>query len=188
MREKLRAKPLRWRVGLGFLLTDELFSLSGDRRAYANRYRLYYALGAGGSFYLAWNVWTAAGIVAGAWLPDLTNLGLDFAIAATFIALVIPDIKSLEARHLHRVPSSLQRLPDGVWLACPEVTRVVVGVNNPIKYRLERHFLVGNWSIGLVLRDNRGRKLAVWLLKSTCSGPEWRRIRVLLRWSDASPG
>ncbi len=95
LREKLRAKPLRWRVGLGFLLTDELFSLSGDRHAYANRYRLYYALGAGGSFYLAWNVWTAAGIVAGAWLPDLTNLGLDFAIAATFIALVIPDIKSL---------------------------------------------------------------------------------------------
>lgn len=97
-------------------------------------------------------------------------------------------ILMLEARHLHRVPSSLQRLPDGVWLAYPEPTKVVVGVNNPIKYRLERHFLVGNWSISLVLRDNRGRKLAVWLLKSTCSGPEWRRIRVLLRWSDASPG
>ncbi len=35
------------------------------------------------------------GIIAGAWLPDMTDLGLDFAIAATFIALVIPDIKSL---------------------------------------------------------------------------------------------
>lgn len=95
LREKLRTKPLRWRIGLGFLLTDELFSLSGDRRAYRNNYRLYYALGAGGSFYLAWNAWTALGIIAGAWLPDLTDLGLDFAIAATFIALVIPDIKSL---------------------------------------------------------------------------------------------
>jgi predicted branched-subunit amino acid permease len=80
---------------LGFLLTDELFSLSGDRRAYRNKYRLYYAVGAGGSFYLAWNAWTALGIIAGAWLPDMTDLGLDFAIAATFIALVIPDIKSL---------------------------------------------------------------------------------------------
>ena len=80
---------------MGFLLTDELFSLSGDRRAYRNKYRLYYAVGAGGSFYLAWNAWTALGIIAGAWLPDMTDLGLDFAIAATFIALVIPDIKSL---------------------------------------------------------------------------------------------
>ena len=95
LRDKLQHKPAHWRVGLGFLLTDELFSLSGDRRAYSNKFRLYYALGAGGSFYLAWNAWTAIGIIAGAWLPDLTHLGLDFAIAATFIALVIPDIKTL---------------------------------------------------------------------------------------------
>jgi 4-azaleucine resistance transporter AzlC len=95
LRDRLSPKPLRWRLSLGFLLTDELFALSGDRRAYRNRFRLYYALGAGGSFYLAWNLWTFFGIVAGASLPDLTELGLDFAIAATFIALVIPEIKTL---------------------------------------------------------------------------------------------
>mgnify|MGYP005695722541 FL=1 len=95
LRDKLILHPTRWRIGLGFLLTDELFSLSGDRRAYANRTRLYYALGAGGSFYMAWNTWTAVGIVAGSWLPDLTELGLDFAIAATFIALVVPEIKTV---------------------------------------------------------------------------------------------
>ena len=95
LRERLSIKPLRWRLGLGFLLTDELFALSGDRRAYRNRFRLYYALGAGGSFYLAWNLWTFIGIFAGTSLPDLTELGLDFAIAATFISLVLPDIKTL---------------------------------------------------------------------------------------------
>jgi len=95
LRDRLSPKPLRWRLSLGFLLTDELFALSGDRRAYRNRFRLYYALGAGGSFYLSWNLWTFIGIVAGASLPDLTELGLDFAIAATFIALVIPEIKTL---------------------------------------------------------------------------------------------
>jgi 4-azaleucine resistance transporter AzlC len=95
LRGKLSAQPLPWRLGIGFLLTDELFSLSGDHKAYNNRLRLYYALGAGGSFYLAWNLWTALGIVAGSSLPDLTNLGLDFAIAATFIALVVPQIKTL---------------------------------------------------------------------------------------------
>ncbi|MDG2502132.1 MAG: AzlC family ABC transporter permease [Porticoccaceae bacterium] len=95
LRDRLSPKPLRWRLSLGFLLTDELFALSGDRRAYNNRFRLYYALGAGGSFYIAWNLWTSIGIVAGASLPDLTELGLDFAIAATFIALVIPEIKTV---------------------------------------------------------------------------------------------
>ncbi|MFT7131076.1 MAG: putative branched-subunit amino acid permease [Gammaproteobacteria bacterium] len=87
-------QPLGWRLSLGFLLTDELFALSGHRRAYKTRLRLYYALGAGGSFYVAWNLWTFIGIVAGASLPDMTELGLDFAIAATFIALVVPSIKS----------------------------------------------------------------------------------------------
>lgn len=95
LRDRLSPKPMRWRLGLGFLLTDELFAVSGDRRAYKTRFRLYYALGAGGSFYFAWNLWTFAGIVAGASLPDLTELGLDFAIATTFIALVVPEIKSL---------------------------------------------------------------------------------------------
>jgi 4-azaleucine resistance transporter AzlC len=95
LREKLSSKPLRWRLGLGFLLTDELFALSGHRRAYQGRLRLIYGLAAGGSFYLAWNLWTFIGIVAGASLPDLTDLGLDFAIAATFIALVVPEIKTL---------------------------------------------------------------------------------------------
>jgi predicted branched-subunit amino acid permease len=94
LRERLKTQPLRWRLPLGFLLPDELFALSGHRRAYKSRLRLYYALGAGGSFYLAWNIWTFIGIVAGSSLPDMTELGLDFAIAATFIALVVPSIQS----------------------------------------------------------------------------------------------
>ena len=94
LRERLSKQSAAWRVGLGFLLTDELFSLSGNKKAYQTQFRLYCALGAGGSFYIAWNIWTALGIFAGTWLPDLTKLGLDFAIAATFIALVVPEIKS----------------------------------------------------------------------------------------------
>ena len=94
LRERLSTQSSAWRVGLGFLLTDELFSLSGTKKAYQTQFRLYCALGAGGSFYIAWNIWTALGIFAGTWLPDLTQLGLDFAIAATFIALVVPEIKS----------------------------------------------------------------------------------------------
>lgn len=95
LREKISPQPSGWRLGLGFLLTDELFALSGHARSYQTKLRLFYGLGAGGSFYVAWNIWTLIGIVAGANLPDLTQIGLDFAIACTFIALVVPEIKSL---------------------------------------------------------------------------------------------
>lgn len=95
LREKISPQPPRWRLSLGFLLTDELFALSGHTKSYKNQLRLWYALGAGGSFYIAWNLWTLIGIIAGTTLPDLTQLGLDFAIACTFIALVVPEIKSL---------------------------------------------------------------------------------------------
>jgi predicted branched-subunit amino acid permease len=40
-------------------------------------------------------MWNIIGIIAGNYLPDLTNLGLDFAIAVTFIALVIPSVVNL---------------------------------------------------------------------------------------------
>ncbi|GLX80000.1 branched-chain amino acid ABC transporter permease [Thalassotalea insulae] len=95
LRDKMKVLPGNWRYPLGFLLTDELFALSSHRRAFNGKYRLCYALAAGGSFYLCWLFWNIIGIFAGSLLPDLTTLGLDFAIAVTFIALVVPTITSL---------------------------------------------------------------------------------------------
>ena len=86
VRHKVIEQPMRWRLPVSFVLTDELFAFSHHPRAYRTKTRLIYALSAGFSFYIAWNIWTLIGIVAGTMLPDLTNLGLDFAIAATFIA------------------------------------------------------------------------------------------------------
>ncbi|MGB1263035.1 MAG: AzlC family ABC transporter permease [Cognaticolwellia sp.] len=95
LRDKLKVLPNQWRYGLGFLLTDELFALSSHRKAFVGQLRLIYALFAGGSFYLFWLLWNITGVIAGSYLPDLTHLGLDFAIAVTFIALVIPSIINL---------------------------------------------------------------------------------------------
>lgn len=95
LRDKLKHLPAKWRLSLGFLLTDELFALSTTSKALKGKPRLVYGLAAGGSFYLSWLVWNIIGIIAGGFLPDLTKIGLDFAIAVTFIALVIPTIKSL---------------------------------------------------------------------------------------------
>lgn len=95
LRDKMKVLRNKWRYPLGFLLTDELFALSTHSQAFKGKVRLIYALASGGSFYLCWLVWNVIGIFAGSYLPDLTTLGLDFAIAVTFIALVVPAIKNL---------------------------------------------------------------------------------------------
>lgn len=92
MRSHISHLPMRWRVCLGFLLTDELFALCGHHKP--NHFDPWYALGAGFSFYLIWNFATFVGIVVGAQIPDLQHYGLEFAVAATFIAIVVPNIKS----------------------------------------------------------------------------------------------
>ncbi|WP_435433564.1 AzlC family ABC transporter permease [Vibrio cortegadensis] len=93
MRSKISPLPLRWRLSLGFLLTDELFAVCGHQTD--KQFNRWYALGAGLSFYLFWNLATFAGIVAGSYIPALNELGLEFAVAATFIAIVIPTIKNI---------------------------------------------------------------------------------------------
>ncbi|PJG60753.1 AzlC family ABC transporter permease [Aeromonas cavernicola] len=91
MRPAISPLPLHWRLGLGFLLTDELFALCGQQPA--AQFDRWYALGAGLSFYLAWNLATLLGIVAGSQLPWLADLGLEFVVAATFIALIVPTVR-----------------------------------------------------------------------------------------------
>ena len=95
LRDKLKALPLTKRLGIAFVLTDELFALSMHKKSLRGKLRVVYGLAAGISFYLGWLLWNVIGIIAGSYLPDLTSLGLDFAIAATFIALVIPTITTI---------------------------------------------------------------------------------------------
>ena len=45
--------------------------------------------------YVNWNLWTLAGLLFGAAVPELQSLGLDFALAATFIAIVVPQLMNL---------------------------------------------------------------------------------------------
>lgn len=93
MRSKISQQSLRWRLILGFLLTDELFAIVGNHKP--ERFNVWYAFGAGFSFYLVWNAATLVGIVAGSHIPNLEQYGLEFAVAATFIALVVPTIKNM---------------------------------------------------------------------------------------------
>ncbi|MFZ1873050.1 MAG: AzlC family ABC transporter permease [Chania sp.] len=93
MRECIAPLPLRWRIVLAFLLTDELFALTGNQGP--ARFNRWYALGAGLAFYLCWFFATLLGVVAASSVSNLDSYGLDFSIAATFIAIVVPMIRNL---------------------------------------------------------------------------------------------
>ncbi|WP_318456893.1 AzlC family ABC transporter permease [Photobacterium leiognathi] len=82
------------RLCFAFFLTDEMFALTS---AYIEKHKSFnylYAISTGIVFYLMWNIATFAGIVIGNNITNFDALGLEFAIAATFIAIVIPSIKN----------------------------------------------------------------------------------------------
>jgi 4-azaleucine resistance transporter AzlC len=90
-----RLNPL-WKIILAFGLTDETFAVA------VNRYnqndgapnKQYYNLGSMVFMYTNWNVCTFIGLTAGKAFPGISHWGLDFAMPATFIGIVIPYLVS----------------------------------------------------------------------------------------------
>ena len=89
--------PARWRWPLAVLLTDETFAVMTGFHHRQPRAPLghWYFLGSALSMYVNWQLWTLAGLLFGTAVPGLETLGLDFAIVATFIAIVVPQLVSL---------------------------------------------------------------------------------------------
>ena len=90
----VRHLPLRWRCLLGFLLTDESFAVMNSyyrKHPHAPLGHWYFA-GSGCAMYGNWQLWTLVGLLFGAVFPQLQTLGLDFAMVATFIAIVVPQL------------------------------------------------------------------------------------------------
>jgi 4-azaleucine resistance transporter AzlC len=93
--------PLRWKLVLAYLLTDEAYAVAGSRyardggRSDPSPHRHWYFLGAGLTLWSCWQLSTAAGVFLGARVP--ASWGLDFTLALTFIALVFPTLKDLAA-------------------------------------------------------------------------------------------
>lgn len=89
--------PARWRWTLGFLLTDETFAVMNG---YYSRHKEaplghWYFLGSGLAMYANWQFWTLIGLLFGAVFPQLQSLGLDFAMVATFIGIIVPQLTRL---------------------------------------------------------------------------------------------
>ncbi|ROS01809.1 4-azaleucine resistance transporter AzlC [Sinobacterium caligoides] len=93
-REEVRRLPWHRRVVIAFLLTDEMFLVTESLRKKTGFFSEKYAVASGLTFYILWNVSTFIGIAASELFPDIHEYGLEFAIAATFIAMIVPAIKS----------------------------------------------------------------------------------------------
>ncbi|HZJ93011.1 MAG TPA: AzlC family ABC transporter permease [Thiopseudomonas sp.] len=91
LREHVSSLPLKKRLPVAFLLTDELFAVSVGKKAYD----FAYLIGAGLCFYLMWIAFTVIGVLLAASVPNLAEYHLDFSIVATFIAIVVPMIRRL---------------------------------------------------------------------------------------------
>lgn len=126
--------PLRWRALLGFLLTDELFAVMTGRQARHPNLPLsrWYYLGSGVAMYLNWQLCTLAGLSFGASFPELRSWGLDYAMVATFVAILVPQLGRLPhlgaAAAAGLIAYAAQDLPYKAGLMAGVLVGVLVGL------------------------------------------------------------
>jgi predicted branched-subunit amino acid permease len=84
----------RWRALLSFLMTDQSFAMTVKRFSEPGdvRHRHWYFLGSAATLYLFWQGSVVVGVVAGAQVP--TSWSLDFVVVLTFIALLVPVVRT----------------------------------------------------------------------------------------------
>ena len=123
--------PMRWRILIAYLLTDEAFFISLNRMQFQppspNMY--FHMIGTGSLLWVSWQIATAVGIGLGALIPPSLNLG--FAIPLTFMAITVPLITStppLVALITGGVVAILgQDLPWNSWVIAAALTGMAAG-------------------------------------------------------------
>lgn len=105
----IRCLSTPWKLLLSYLLTDEAYAVGiihyeagrtagpdcASSEGGPSAFSHYYFLGAGLALWSTWQLSTAAGIFLGAVVPAAWEL--DFSLALTFIALVIPNLRDRPA-------------------------------------------------------------------------------------------
>jgi len=92
----VRHLPIGWLLPLGFMLTDETFVVVIQHYAHDDspRHKHWFYLGSALAMYISWTATTLIGIIAGGSIDNPERWGLDFAMSATFIGIVVPAIKT----------------------------------------------------------------------------------------------
>ena len=87
--------PLRDKLALPYLMTDQAYAMSILRFEDANldrRYRKWYYLGAGMALWTMWQLSTTTGVLVGDIIPS--SWRLDFAVPLVFLALLVPAVRN----------------------------------------------------------------------------------------------
>lgn len=123
--DSVRTLPQRWRIPMGFFLTDETFAavssrlLQTDQHPEQQALSHWYYLGSALAMYGNWQLCTWLGIALGEAFPDMTGWGLDFAMSVTFIGMVAPYLRSPKAPRGWNHPMVICVLSAGLMaLAC----------------------------------------------------------------------
>ena len=85
---------LRWRLLISYLMTDQSFA-STVRRFEApgeKTHRHWHFMGSATTLYVSWQVAVVLGVLAGAAVP--ASWSLDFAVVLSFIALLVPAVRT----------------------------------------------------------------------------------------------
>ncbi len=121
-----------WKGILAYLLTDEAYAVAithyyhkGDKGS-----KHWYFLGAGLALWTSWQISTAVGVFLGAQIPS--SWSLDFTLALTFVALVVPTLKDrpsvLAAISAGTVAVLTAGLPYKLNLIVAAITGIIVGL------------------------------------------------------------
>lgn len=130
----VRPLPQRWLIPLGFMLTDASFVVAIQRYQQDDNsaYKHWYFLGSSVVMYLCWQTITLVGIIAGGEIPNLEDLGLDFAVVVSFIGMIVPQTKDRPAVAAVLVSSIIaviaHPLPNQLWLFVAALAGVIAGV------------------------------------------------------------
>ena len=134
--------PLHWRIILAYLMSDQAYSVSIKRYRSGKflKFSHYYFLGAGFIMWIGWQAATVVGVLSAEVIPE--KWSLTFAIALTFIAIVIPLVKSkseiisfITAGVLSIV---LQPLPWKLWLITAALGGIFAGWSTAIMFNEKR--------------------------------------------------
>lgn len=129
--EYLRDKPLRWRIILAYLLTDEAYAVSilRYRQKPHNEMMHYHLLGSGILLWSVWQIATLMGVLAGNAIP--AELSLGFVIPLIFMAITLPLIKSrVEVATICTSTAcvfAFAHLPYNLWLLIAAIAGIAAG-------------------------------------------------------------
>ena len=117
-----------WKTLLSYLLTDEAYAIAITRyyKRDASPYKHFYFFGAGLALWSSWQVSTAVGVFLGAQIPS--SWSLDFTLALTFIAIVIPSLKDRPSILAALSASVVAVITAGLPYKLNLITAAIVGI------------------------------------------------------------